>query len=315
MASSSLSASQEFHPPAQISPYEQLRLDKIARNHKRLASLGLASPILQSVGAGAGAGKMSKKRSSTSRNKAVPREGERKSKRIKGVKPATTISEGYAVVDSLDKHAAGVETTSPRKKKLQSRSNNGGDALDADVVSVPAKVASGGRVSVQDMSVDLNEVVKTSLNKQMPETGKYNVVDLIASTSKTSYSEPVYNKYPGSLFFKNAAVLFMNFDRRGGGDYVNDFEKNGEFVNWYASVKVNVDSPTVANLKRFGKVKGGHGGIIVFTRFMDGSKSEPYVCLGRVSYVSHDSGSRPIKFKFKFTDVLDEGAKMKFVKF
>ena len=62
----------------------------------------------------------------------------------------------------------------------------------------------------------------------MPETGKYNVVDLIASTSKTSYSEPVYNKYPGSLFFKNAAVLFMNFDRRGGGDYVNDFEKNGE---------------------------------------------------------------------------------------
>lgn len=157
--------------------------------------------------------------------------------------------------------------------------------------------------------------LNASLNKQMPETGKFNVVDLIASTSKTSYSEPVYNKYPGSLFFKNAAVLFMNFDRRGGGDYVNDFEAGGKFVNWYASVKVNVDSPTVANLKKFGKVKEGHGSIIVFTRFMDGSKSEPYVCLGRVSYVSHDSSSRPIKFKFKFTDVLDYGAKMKFVQF
>ena len=42
--------------------------------------------------------------------------------------------------------------------------------------------------------------------------------------------------------------------------------------------------------------------IILWCRFMDGSRAQPYICLGRLGYVSHQSGVIPVEFMWELLD-------------
>ena len=215
------------------------------------------------------------------------------------------------------------------------------EALSAPVMELPGGVpgaSSGGAVKASDLRIDLSKL-SPHLNSLAPATGKAAVIDLLASTVGRRVSSLSWSKYSGSLLFKNAAILWMNFDKNGGGDYVNDFGEGGEEVNWYGGSKVRAREPnhhhrvwqpglllilrqvsSESNMykglrQRFSLSSKADSGVVVFARFCEGSKSEPYVYLGRVELVETGQLSPPIRFRCRFLDKVEGGAKEAFCKF
>eukprot|EP00518_Triparma_eleuthera_P003799 CAMPEP_0182454284 /NCGR_PEP_ID=MMETSP1319-20130603/987_1 /TAXON_ID=172717 /ORGANISM="Bolidomonas pacifica, Strain RCC208" /LENGTH=295 /DNA_ID=CAMNT_0024652285 /DNA_START=107 /DNA_END=990 /DNA_ORIENTATION=+ len=273
-----------------LSDYELLRERKIARNEARLQSLGLSSgPMLSSVSISkpSAADKAPRKR----KPKRPPREGTRKSLRKLGATPHYNLEESAARLDEYDPEAGeggGVGKPGLKRKGSAKKSNNGGSALSAPVMELSGGVpgaSSGGAVKASDLRIDLSKL-SPHLNSLAPATGKAAVIDLLASTVGRRGSSLSWSKYSGSLLFKNAAILWMNFDKNGGGDYVNDFGEGGEEVNWYGGSKVSSESNMYKGLRqRFSFSSKADSGVVVFARFCEGSKSEPYVYLGRVELV------------------------------
>ena len=115
---------------------------------------------------------------------------------------------------------------SKKKRPSSSGEVKEGSALSSPLASVPLSTSKfGGTIKCSDLKVNLSQLTEMCLNKIMPSAGKATVVSTIASTSSENYTQLSWSKYSGSLLFANAAVLWMNFDRRGGGCYDNCFEE------------------------------------------------------------------------------------------
>ena len=142
------------------------------------------------------------------------------------------------------------------------------------------------------------------LNKPMTETGKAAVVNYISTSSPNlprnyfvENDSVGFNKFSGVLQFQNAIVLWVNFSGKSCSDsYENEFLENGREFTWFGGSKMTGDSPVIKRLAGSGE------DIILWTRFCDGSKTSPYVCLGRLEYVSHDEEVHPVKFVWRLKD-------------
>ena len=55
-------------------------------------------------------------------------------------------------------------------------------------------------------------------------------------------------------------------------------------------------------IKRLLKSKNSLEDIVLWCRFMNGSQAQPYICLGRLAYVSHTHGTQPLQFVWKLLD-------------
>lgn len=100
-----------------------------------------------------------------------------------------------------------------------------------------------------------------------------------------------FSKYSGSLEWKNAVVLWVNI---GGSDYKNVFFDGGARMTWYASPNNHEGTPVVARLLSKGKET-----VLLFCRL----PGMPYVCCGRLEYVSHVPRRQPLKFEWALVDL------------
>jgi hypothetical protein len=107
-----------------------------------------------------------------------------------------------------------------------------------------------------------------------------------------------FSKY-GILEWKNAVCLWINV---GGADYKNVFLGGGEQVTWYASPKMHEQSPVVHRLIHSAASGAKGDGVLLFCRQTLRVGNGPYVCCGRLGYVSHDPRRRPLKFVWELRD-------------
>jgi len=97
-------------------------------------------------------------------------------------------------------------------------------------------------------------------------------------------------------------------------------EKNtgGMLMTWYGGSRMKAESYVIQRLISVGK-KAARGelkpssGIVLWCRVYNVKKKgfDPYICLGRLSYHSHDENVHPIKFEWNLVDydiLMEEGS-------
>lgn len=70
-------------------------------------------------------------------------------------------------------------------------------------------------------------------------------------------------------------------------------------MTWFGGSRMHDETPVI---KRLLNSKTNSDDIILWCRFMDGSQAQPYICLGRLTYVSHTPGTRPLEFVWELLD-------------
>ena len=74
-------------------------------------------------------------------------------------------------------------------------------------------------------------------------------------------------------------------------------------ITWYGGSRMKESSPVIQRLLWISRNQMKESdGILLWCRLWDKKKFRPYVCLGRISYLDHDSTSHPIKFLFELKD-------------
>jgi len=285
-------------PP--LSDYEQLRASKIARNEARLASLGLADGF-----------KPMKRARPLQNTKQAPKKPKqasdeatlRRSSRVSAIPPSYNEQTAYNLLDAHDPSISKSTTTTttttdlPRKTIPQSQT-----------AAAPAPLSSSStglkKVMAKDLAISPSKMVSSLLNRSVGVPGKLPVVNHLGTSSVTPHSEIGFSKYTGVLEFSNAIVLWVNYDANPNEKYVNSFLKDGAELTWYGGSRMTMSTEggarTVNKLLKMSKLATSN--ILLFTRFMEGSKSEPYVCLGRLGYITHDPNSSPMKWVWKLQD-------------
>ena len=147
--------------------------------------------------------------------------------------------------------------------------------------------------SCRTFDIDVCTLLAAHLGRRMegPPT-KASVVAALAGGER----KPKFSKYSGSLEWRNAVVLWVNV---GGADYANLFLDGGRRMSWFASQRHDAGSPIVQRLlatKRSATTV--RDSLLLFCRL----PGEPYVCCGRLEYVSHDPASSPLKFVWALID-------------
>ncbi|KAL7556783.1 hypothetical protein ACA910_005224 [Epithemia clementina (nom. ined.)] len=163
------------------------------------------------------------------------------------------------------------------------------------------------------------------LGKQLSSPGKAFVMQesvrlaaIGVNTAKPESPATVisFNKYSGVQEWKNGVLfLWVNLNAPQC-DVKNEFPgNNGSQITWYGGSRMHDQSPVIQRLIQKGKHShatieespGDHGesfGIVLWCRRYMASKKcfTPYTCLGRLSYSSHEPGSRPLSFLFNLVD-------------
>ncbi len=74
-------------------------------------------------------------------------------------------------------------------------------------------------------------------------------------------------------------------------------------MTWYGGSRMKETSPVIQRLIWISRQEMRESdGILLWCRLLDNKKFRPYVCLGRISYLDHDSTSHPIRFLFELKD-------------
>ena len=155
--------------------------------------------------------------------------------------------------------------------------------------------------------------MKANANKVMEERNKHTAVMWIVEHAKDVPSGVTYSKYSGVLEFKNAVVLFVNFDSKGG-NYVNNWSEDGRVIKWFGGSKQSLGDDKTKRMVELGSgthYDKGEGGGVMMARFCEGSKAQPYCYLGGLEYVEHGEertheGIR-VGFKWRLRDTLEGG--------
>ena len=150
-----------------------------------------------------------------------------------------------------------------------------------------------------------------------------------------------FNKYSGVQEWCNDTFfLWVNLGIRKNGNNViiNDFLDGGKRVTWFGGSRMHDESPVIQNLIRVGRrqqlqqqqqneqqepvtqsretaepsltttstttSKSSSGGIVLWCRMYNEEKRTfgPYICMGRLGYVSHIPGSSPLSFIWNLLD-------------
>ena len=104
---------------------------------------------------------------------------------------------------------------------------------------------------------------------------------------------PRFSKYLGALEWRNAVSLFVNV---GGAEYNNLFLDGGRQVTWFAGSQQHDETPIIRRL--LGTAHSSSTTVLLFCRLVV-PITQPYVCCGKLKYVSHDFRRRPLKFTWE----------------
>ena len=145
----------------------------------------------------------------------------------------------------------------------------------------------------------------------MDQPGKEYVINKafeLASSSQDKYrltgARLSFNKYCGVQEWGNAIFLWINLGSKDNS-VVNDFLDNGKRITWYGGSRMYDYSPVIHKLLKFGKeATKMSSNILLWCRRYDTvtKKFTPYICLGRLSYESHQPGSQPLAFVWNLID-------------
>jgi hypothetical protein len=273
-----------------ISAYERERLDNIRKNNLRLQELGLGHRRPAQLPR-----RLPRPAVKRSHPETVP--GERRSSRQLALAAARDAA-GAPAPSYLDPDVPGWRLQSGPK------GNNGlaGDvdlaAADADIATAAAAIAEreipeASADSCRTCDIDADSFIARHLGRQLvgPPT-KASVVAALAGGHRV----PKFSKYSGSLEWRNAVVLWVNV---GGADYANLFLDGGRRMSWFASQRHDASSPIVQRLLATNRATGGRRDtLLLFCRL----PAEPYVCCGRLAYVSHEPSSSPLRFVWSLLD-------------
>ena len=286
------------HESGELSAYELERLENMRRNEEHLESLGLDSHV-----------------PATRRKPAAPRK--RPAPPV-ATAPAEGVRRSSRQRSSTAVYTDDTPLPQPRRVPVYALPYEGPDEPPETQGSEGGKVKVEATASLSDrpapdpgtsraIKLDVASIIASHLGRQIdgPST-KDSAIRAITDGRGARFS-----KYAGCLEWRNAILLWVNV---GGSDYKNVFkpdkESGGLTVTWYASKMLNEQTPVVLRmLATAGKADGkGDGGgskdtVLLFCRGLnDRGGYEPYVCCGRLGYVSHVPGIQPLKFVWRLLD-------------
>ena len=285
-----------------LSAYELERLENMRRNAAHLESLGIdARPPAQPHKPAARKRPRPKQEPTT----APPTEVRRSSRQ----RVATTIYSDETPLSEPRRGAAYSFPSGPYEGPDEPLED---DDAEEDKAASAARAAAAlaarpppEKDSARAIKLDVPAILSTLLGKPIPGAPtKASAVDAITMGTSARFS-----KYAGALEWKNAIVLWVNV---GGSDYKNLFSAKSEessssadggglTMTWYASERNSEETPIVQRLI------AGRDAVLLFCRVEKEGRKEPYVCCGKLGYVSHVPRRQPLKFVWRLEDA--EGLK------
>jgi hypothetical protein len=273
-----------------LSAYERERLDNIRKNNLRLQELGLEHRRRAQSS-------QRPPRPAVKRSKPEPVTGERRSSRQLALAAARDAA-GAQAPSYSDPEVRGWRPRPGPKGDNGSEGDVDVAAADADIATAAAAVAErempeASAESCRTCDIDSDSFVGRHLGQLMagPPT-KASVVAALAGGNRT----PKFSKYSGLVEWRNAVVLWINV---GGADYANLFLDGGSRMSWFASQRHDSSSPIVQRLLATKRANAGRRDeLLLFCRL----PGEPYVCCGRLAYVSHEPSSTPLRFVWSLVD-------------
>ena len=304
--------------------YLALRAEKIARNDARLKELGLLRPTTCAV------------RVSNDRR---PKTGNAKEVTPSVKKASLPLRRSSR---HCSRPSTYTEPPEPKRRKSADCGRGGErkESITA-VTPEPEVVKTFPAHSARAMDIHVeNLVLGGMLGNTMERTGKAFVMEETARRSGLDVNNISFNKYSGVQEWKNDA-LFLWVNLGNMGDVVNDFLDGGRQVRcqdsllcfcldlqhrvpyplntytvssrlqitWFGGSRMHEETKVIKRLLRVGKAttsgaNASSDGLVLWCRRFDVNKKSftPYVCLGRLSYHSHEVGSRPLKFVWNLMD-------------
>ena len=130
-----------------------------------------------------------------------------------------------------------------------------------------------------------------------------------------------FNKYCGVQEWKNCIFLWVNLGKHDGSP-LNEFLDNGRQITWFGGSKMHEQSPAILSLIRHGRRRKRRrrknettgeeeeeeeectSDVVLWCRRyqLETKAFTPYMCFGRMGYLSHDPGSRPLAFVWALLD-------------
>lgn len=285
-------------------PYIALRQAKIRRNEARLAELGLLKPkIFTKTHAGSDA------QTRLAKLPVAPKPAQEATRRSRRLSQQSE-QPNYKEV------ALPSERTPKRLRVLADDAN----LAEIDASSFPppepivTKQIAPAANSVRSINIDCDELIVGEnglLGKMMEQSGKEHVInksfELAASfedRQRLSGTRLSFNKYCGVQEWQNAVFLWINLGSKDNA-VVNDFLNGGTQITWFGGSRMYDHSPVIHTLLRLGKeATEKTSRIVLWVRKYDveSKKFTPYICLGRLSYHSHQPGSHPLAFVWNLID-------------
>lgn len=295
-------------------PYLALRAAKIKRNEQRLQELGL----LNTSKAAISKAHTKQQRKSYTKKRSSPTVPLRRSERLSEQPQVAKYQE-----DSIGLYPQ--KPKRPRAVAPLSVNDAGGsqkDTVDLEPkLSPPPKPPAANSVRVISLSTnrlilghgDTDSSTKQTglLGRSMDQPGKefviyksFEVAASIEDQKRLEGSRLSFNKYSGVQEWENCIFLWVNFGDKNN-TVVNEFLNDTQQITWFGGSRMYEDTPVIEKLIRLGKeAMASSSRIIIWCRkFVSERRAYgPYVCLGRLSYHSHEPGSHPVAFVWNLLD-------------
>ena len=273
-------------------PYLALREAKIQRNEARLRELGLI---------GSRTDRAQKRRPPTKASTTPPDASilVRRSQRL-----STVTSERFQRRLKRSREVATKTVRIPEKRPVDPKPPPAANSVRG--ISICAQRLTLG--------ISYSDVKQTGLlGLPLEQTGKEYVISKsfqMAASSRDKLrigesSRLSFNKYSGVQEWQNCIFLWVNLGAKGEGLVVNEFQDGGTKITWFGGSRMVNDTPVVEKLIRWGReATDVSSKIVLWCRRFDSEQKRfhPYVCLGRLSYVSHEPGSQPLAFVWSLLD-------------
>lgn len=154
--------------------------------------------------------------------------------------------------------------------------------------------------SSRAIDADLSFLLGKGLGAPLGDSSTKATVMAIANGGRV----PSFSKYSGTAEWRNCIFLWINYGHPNN-EVQNNFADGGRRIDWYGGSNVYEESDIIQKLLRFsdGTVLGsapeeGKKCVVLFVR----KPSEPYICLGRLKYFSHDLKRHPVVFDWTLVD-------------
>lgn len=290
---------------APLSAYELQRAANIRQNNAKLEALGLDGPQPEPLLQPAPRQPTRKRRTAPDAAETNPRNVRRSARNLSRVDYSEPRVPGAAPSTSA-KSARSDEPDADGEAEEEAREEEAELAQRAAVPFIddrpPAEKQSTRAVSVQvpDILESVGQLVAGPSTKE-------SVVALLAGGTL-----PRFSKYLGALEWRNAVSLFVNV---GGAEYNNLFLDGGRQVTWFAGSQQHDETPIIRRL--LGTAHSSNTTVLLFCRLVI-PNAQPYVCCGKLRYVSHDFRRRPLKFTWELEqheELVKSAAFMQLLKF